>query len=80
MSAVATSAAASARQPVTLPKAIIQHTLDEMVAATGAPGAVVALRVRGGPVVTSVSGSSDPKLSTPMRSNEIDDVRLAHKK
>jgi D-alanyl-D-alanine carboxypeptidase len=65
--AAAADAPLRSRPPVTVPQAEMQHELDQMVASTGAPGAVLAIRVRGGPLTTFVSGSSDPKLSTPMR-------------
>jgi CubicO group peptidase (beta-lactamase class C family) len=48
-----------------------QQILDRFVASSKAPGAVVAMSIRGGPTTVLASGVSDPKKGTPMKPDDV---------
>jgi D-alanyl-D-alanine carboxypeptidase len=49
------------------PKVQSQTILDQLVRASAAPGAIMAVSVHGGPATVLASGVSDPKTSAPMK-------------
>ena len=65
-----TVAATTTTAPFVLPEAQSQRLLDQLVAA-GAPGAIMAVSVHGGPPTILTSGVSDPKTMTPMKSTDV---------
>jgi D-alanyl-D-alanine carboxypeptidase len=53
------------------PTGSAQQILDRFVASSKAPGAVVAMSVRGGPTTVLASGVADPKSGTPMKPDDV---------
>jgi D-alanyl-D-alanine carboxypeptidase len=65
-----TVAASTTTTRFVLPEAQSQALLDQLVAG-GAPGAIMAVSVHGGPPTILTSGVSDPKKKTPMKATDV---------
>jgi len=65
-----TVAASTTTAPFVLPEAESKTLLDQLVTA-GAPGAIMAVSVHGGPTTLLTSGVSDPRTKTPMTATDV---------
>jgi CubicO group peptidase (beta-lactamase class C family) len=57
--------------PFVFPTAAAQQILDQLVASSDAPGAILAVSVKGGPTTILTSGVSDPRARTPMKPDDV---------
>lgn len=70
-SAATTTSTSAPPAPFVFPQAASQALLEQVVASTGAPGAIMAVSVHGGSPTILASGVSDPKTRVPMNPTDI---------
>jgi D-alanyl-D-alanine carboxypeptidase len=66
-----TSSTAAPPRTFDFPRAASQALLDQLVESSGAPGAIMAVSVHGGPPTILTSGVSDPTTKAPMKPTDI---------